>query len=112
LAQEPRGDRRFVGDAIRPVAGSGDATAMARGEPGLPLRFRWREADFEVAAVLARWRETGPCTSGSGERYVRRHWFRIRTTSGEEMEIYCDRQPRRGANPRARWWLFAIVGPR
>ena len=109
MAQEPRGDRRFVGDAIRPVAGSGDATAMARGEPGLPLRFRWRDADFEVAAVLARWRETGPCTSGSGERYVRKHWWRLRTASGEEMEIYCDRQPRRGKNPKARWWLFTVA---
>jgi len=109
LADEPIAARRFIGEPIRPVAGSGDAAAMAQGEPGLPSRFRWRDAEFEVAAVLDRWRETGPCTSGSGERYVRKHWWRLRTVSGEEMEIYCDRQPRRGRNPKARWWLFTVA---
>jgi len=32
----------------------------------------------------------------------------VRTTTGEEMQIYCDRQPRRGKSPKARWWLFTI----
>jgi len=98
----------FVGDSITPVAGAADARAMAQGAPGLPARFIWRGREYQVAEVLKTWKELGPCTSGSPERYVRKHWFAVRTASGEEMEIYCDRQPRRGKSPKARWWLFTI----
>jgi hypothetical protein len=28
------------------------------------------------------------------------------------MEIYCDRQARRGKSPKARWWLFTLTEPR
>jgi hypothetical protein len=100
---------QFVSEALRPMGASTDAGAMARGEPALPAAFLWRGVEYPVAAVLKRWRETGPCTSGSGEQYVRRHRFRILTSTGDEWEVYCDRQARRGKNPKARWWLFAIT---
>lgn len=103
--------KRFIGEALRPAGGPADARAMVRGEPGLPARFVWRGAEYKVTAVLERWRETGPCTSGSGEKYVRKHRFRILTSTGDAWELYCDRQPRRGKSPRARWWLFAITEP-
>jgi hypothetical protein len=102
----PRGD--FVGEPVTPVAGTADARAMAQGAPGLPARFVWRGREYRVAAILRTWKELGPCTSGGPERYVRKHWFTVRTTTGEEMQIYCDRQPRRGKSPKARWWLFTI----
>jgi len=100
---------RFVCEAIKPVRGAMDTLGMARGEPGLPLRFLWRGREYAVAEVLERWKETGPCTSGSGERYVRKHWFRVRTTTGEEMKLYCERRPRSGRERLKRWWLYTVA---
>ena len=42
----------FVSELIRPVAGSFDVGGMARGEPGLPSRFMWRDKEYAVAEVL------------------------------------------------------------
>lgn len=103
------GDRteRFVGEAIEPVVSTFDASRMANAEPGLPAEFVWRGEAFAVAAVLRTWRDTGPCRHGSGERYVRKHWFEVVTRDGAVMRIYCDRQAR-GGRQASRWWLFSI----
>lgn len=97
---------RFIGEAITPVAGSFAPAAMAAGEPGLPQAFVWRGRTVEVVAVLRRWHDTGPCSHGSGEMYVRKHWFEVATTAGT-LKLYFERQPRRGRAGR-RWWLFSI----
>lgn len=81
---------------------------MSVGEPGLPARFVWRGTEYGVAQVLEKWKATGPCRHGSGEQYVRRHWFRVETTDGTQMEIYFDRQPR-SRQKKQRWWLATIV---
>jgi hypothetical protein len=99
---------QFIGEPITPVRETADARTMARGGPGLPTRFVWRGRTIEVEAVLATRRSLGPCTSGSGEMYVRKHWFTVRTASGETMTLYFDRQPRRGKSPKARWWLYSL----
>ena len=93
-------------ESVDPLPGSFDARSMARGEPGLPGAFTWRGRTYEVADVERSWKETGV---DRGDRYVRRHVFRIRTTDGTSMELYADRQARRGA---ARWWLRRVVTPR
>jgi hypothetical protein len=98
----------FIGEAIQPVAETIDASRMAAGGPGLPRQFRWRSETLTVAQVLNAWRETGPCRHGSGEQYVRKHWFEVATDSGLKMKLYFERQARSGKNPRARWWLFSI----
>ena len=100
---------QFVSEPIEPVAGTFDASAMALGEPGLPGRFVWRGGEHVVAEVVERWKESGPCSHGSGELYLRKHWYRIRTTEGREMTLYFERQPgRRGGKAAARWWLYTI----
>ncbi len=99
----------FIGERIEPVSGTFDASGMAAGGPGLPWRFRWRGTEYEVAAVLKAWRETGPCRSGSSEQYVRKHWFEVRTTSGEVMALYFERQARSSREKKRRWWLFTVV---
>lgn len=98
---------RFVGEAIRPLAGTGDTARMAIGEPGLPGGFVWRGRTISVTAVLRSWRETGRCHHGSPEMYVRKHWYEVATASGGTMRIYFDRQPR-GGRKGPRWWLFSI----
>jgi hypothetical protein len=99
----------FVSEPIQPVAGTFDAAGMARGEPGLPGRFRWRGREFTVTQELERWRDHGDCRNGSGERYVRRHGFRIRTEDGSIMKLYFQRTVGRGKiSNQARWWLHSI----
>lgn len=101
-----RGDR-FVSEPVAPCPGSFDTGAMAAGEPGLPLRFHWRGDAFEVAAVLERWKDTGPCRHGASEQYVRRHWYRVRTRCGRSVVLYCSRQAPRG-RARREWVLYTI----
>jgi phosphoribosylglycinamide formyltransferase-1 len=74
----------------------------------LPSRFCWGKREVEIAVVLSAWRDTGPCSHGSGEQYVRKHWFRVRTTDGAEMQIYFERQPRSRSAAKARWWLYTV----
>ena len=99
----------FISEPITPDA-SFDPLAMARGEPGLPEKFRWRGREWIVAEVLETSKEYGDCKHGSGERYVRRHCFRIRTTEGHVMRVYFQRTFGR-ARAAARWWLQSVEEP-
>ena len=92
----------FVSEPIKPVVATADTSRMAAGEPGLPREFVWRGETVAIAEVIRSWKDTGPCTHGSGERYVRKHWYEVRTEAGQRMKIYFERQSR----SRQRWWLF------
>ena len=61
---------------------------------------------MRITGVLKTWRETGPCHHGSGEQYVRKHWFAVATDAGLTMNIYFERQAR-SAKKKSRWWLFS-----
>ena len=98
----------FVSELIEPVEGTFDTAGMTRGEPGLPSRFMWRDAEHEVAEVLEKWKESGRCKSGSSEMYLRKHWFKIRCTDGLEMTIYFERQPKSKQQSKKRWWLYTV----
>jgi hypothetical protein len=95
----------FVGEALIPTPGSFDATAMARGEAGCPREFTWRGETHQLAELLSSWKGTG---KDRGETYLRRHWFRIRTTGGLTLSIYCERQSRNTRKPNARWWVYTV----
>jgi hypothetical protein len=86
-----------------------DATAMARGEPGLPGRFVWNQREYAVAQVLRVWKTSsrGLC----GEMYLRRHWYEVQTTSGLRMTLYCERQAKHPKKPMRRWWIYSIDQP-
>jgi hypothetical protein len=101
---------QFVCEALTPVPGTGDAAAMARGQPGLPGRFCWRGREYRIAGVIRQWKSTGPCRSGGGEIYLRRHWYKVLTDPPGVMTIYCDRQAKDRRHPKARWWVYT-VGP-
>ena len=98
----------FIGEPLVPVASTFDPDRMARGAPGLPGVFTWRGQTIRVAAVRREWRETGPCRHGSGEQYVRKHWFEVTTDIRETMKIYFERHDR-GGRKGQRWWLFSIA---
>ena len=97
---------RFISEALEPLTASADTALMASGEPGLPQAFRWRGERIAVRGILRSWHETGPCSHGSPELYLRKHWFEIATDHGR-MRVYFERQPRRGKKG-PRWWLFSI----
>lgn len=99
----------FVGEGITPEDMSFSLSPMAMGKPGLPSKFSWNSRIFEVLEVLAEWKECGDCRHGSGERYVRKHWFRVRTTDGLEMKIYFERQGRSSGG--SRWRLYSLREP-
>ena len=100
----------FISEPIKPVAGTFDLAAMTRAETGLPGRFILRDKEYTVAGVLESWKESGPCRSGGPERYLRKHWFKVRTANGPEMTIYFERQGRTKGQNKIRWWLYTISG--
>lgn len=102
---QPGHDEEFISEPIEPHPGTFDTHAMGRGEPGLPAVFTWRSIEYRVDRLLSTWKTSTP---DMGEMYLRRHWFRIRTTSGQEMVLYCERQVRNRKKPKARWWLYTI----
>jgi len=98
----------LISEAIRVDTATMDAPAHT-GEPGTPRHLTWRKERYEVAQVLDRWKSHGNCTHGSGERYLRRHWMKVRTAEGPVMTLYFERKPRRGAKPgTSRWYLYGV----
>lgn len=116
---------RFVSEPLTPYPAAIETAGMAAGIPGLPRRFTWDGRVHEIARVLESWRESGPERGRRGPRaqtYLRRHWWRIVTSGGLELKIYCERQLRRSrasgprtAHPRprvrgGRWWVYSAKG--
>jgi len=100
---------QLISEPLVPIVATSDTSRMAMGEPGLPAEFQWRGQVIRIAAVLRTWKDTGPCTHGSPERYVRKHWYEVATKDNVTMKIYFDRHPRRHAKRKEpRWWLFSI----
>jgi hypothetical protein len=99
----------FISEPITPDKATADASAMARGQPGLPTGFTWRGRHYAIREVVQTWKQTeAEGHRPGGERYYRKHCFRIRTDSGETMTIYAVRHAKPGENPRRRWWLYTI----
>jgi phosphoribosylglycinamide formyltransferase-1 len=99
--------QHFISEGLKPLTETVIPSSFAIGAPLLPARFLWRNETLCIEAILEQWKETSPCRHGSGERYVRKHWFRLRLVSGEEMTVYFERQLRFHGQGRTRWWLFS-----
>jgi len=98
---------RLVSAELRPVSEAGFLGTPRVGEPGLPGQFRWGKRALVLREVLDLWKESGSCSSGGGERYVRKHWFRARTEDDAVVTLYFERQARTSA--KRRWWLYTIA---
>ena len=99
---------KLISEEVKPVTGTYDLSAMTTGAPGFPGKFVWRNREYVLAEVLERWKDTSDCRHGGDEKYVRKHWYKIRTTCGLIMKIYFERQVKRGSSPKRRWWLYTI----
>jgi Family of unknown function (DUF6504) len=93
--------RRFVSRPLAP-AGDGFITPPSGNEPPVPRAFLWEGRRLVVSSVLRTWRST---KTDRGDAYLKRHWFELQTEDGARVEVYYDREARRGAPA---WWLYAI----
>lgn len=100
--------KEFVGEPLQQV--TFDASSLAAGEPGAPVSFTWRGERHLVTEVLDRWKGVAPDRiHGSDEKYVEKHWFRFRTNTGYQMNVYFDRASSRAAQRfGSRWWLYSL----
>ena len=111
MAPTAADEESFIGEPIIPKPGTFDTSAMATGGPGLPRVFTWRGTEYEVGVVLRAWRTREPGVGRDKDYlYVRKHWYRIRTKSGEVMTLYFDRKPLGGRGKhKQRWFLFSMA---
>ncbi len=98
---------QFISEPIQPAPESFDTSYMADGLPGLPREFSWQGYYFHIVDVLRTWRTTKPCSCGSDERYARRYWFEVKTTSGHILKIYFDKGMH-GSRAEMGWHLFTV----
>ena len=101
-------EMEFISEPITPVEGTLDMQMMARGEPGLPKRFVWRDREYTIGQILEIRKELGGCSHGGSDQYIRKHWFTILTTDGITMKIYFERNPKPGRTSKPRWWLHSL----
>jgi hypothetical protein len=101
---------RLISEPIRPVLDEAADRETPIGEPVLPHRFVWRGEEHTIADVMETWKEYSQGSAAMPDRYLRKHWYRIRTTMGCEMKLYFERKPRSLAQAKQRWWLFSVAG--
>ena len=101
-------DPQLISESLEPQPGSFDVSVMARGEPGLPGCFTWRNQKMVLTEVLDHWKESGPCRHSSRERYIRKHWYKILTGDHQIATLYFDRQARSAGQQKRRWWLYTL----
>lgn len=98
----------FISEPIQPGSGTFHSQSMVKAEPGLPQRFRWRDQEYTIVEVLQVWKESGPDKDGSGQMYLRKHWYKVRTEPDLIMNIYFERQSRSKSQTKKRWWLYTL----
>ena len=106
------GGEELISEPIQPDAGTFDTAAMARGQPGLPDGFTWRDQHYRIEQLLDSWKQSESSTHRpGGERYYRKHFFRILTDTGERMTLYALRHVKQGESAKRRWWLYTVDHP-
>ena len=98
----------FVSEQITPKQGSSDASAMGRGEPGLPGGFTWRGSSVEIVERISAWKHSSREGGGVGDLYLRRHYYKLRMSDGSIWTVYFVRQTPKSGNTKDRWFLYTI----
>ncbi|MBV8345412.1 MAG: hypothetical protein JO190_10530 [Candidatus Eremiobacteraeota bacterium] len=94
--------RKFISAPLA-VAGQGFLTPADGSRPPVPSAFLWDDRTLVITAVLRTWRST---KGDRGDNYLKRHWFELETACGLRLEVYYDREARRGATP---WWIYTVA---
>lgn len=82
--------------------GDGFITAADGSAPPVPGAFSWKEGELRIASVLRSWRST---KDDRRDTYLKRHWFELQTGEDSRIEVYYDREARKGSS---QWWLYTI----
>jgi hypothetical protein len=93
--------RKFVSRPLV-VAGDGFVMPASGSQPPVPRAFLWDDRTLVITAVLRSWRST---KGDRGDTYLKRHWFELETACGLRLEVYYDREARRGTSP---WWIHTV----
>ena len=108
----PKNREKLISEAVKPLFdGEADDIPMVVGEPLVPTALVWRGTTYPVLKVLSSGKGLGPCTHGSGEQYVHKHWYRFETGDGVVMSVYFERRPRARGSKAKRWWLYSMERP-
>ncbi len=108
----PKTNEKLISEAVAPrFDGEADDTPVVVGEPIVPTALVWRGTIYPVLNVLSAGKGLGPCTHGSGEQYVHKHWYRFETTDSVVLRVYFERRPRARGKKAKRWWLYSIETP-
>lgn len=99
----------LISEAIEPLMDETVDLPFQAGEPILPARFRWREREYRIETVVDSWKQYSPGTASMPDRYLRKHWFHVRTHDGAEMKLYFERKARSKGAERSRWWLYTLM---
>jgi hypothetical protein len=103
---------QFVSEPIQPRRQTFDLGSMGRGEPGLPRGFTWRGHSYEIAEKIKAWKHSEPEGGRSaGQRYLRRHYYRLRMSDGSIWTVYFTRQPPGSGPAKSRWFLYTVDRP-
>ena len=97
----------LISEPIKPFVGTFDASAIGRGEPGLPTGFTWRGDEYKIVETLETWKQSDR-EGGTGELYLRRHNYKLRMSDDSIWTIYFLRQTPKTGNPKQRWFLYTI----
>lgn len=98
----------FVSEPITPV-GPSDTSAMARGEPGLPASFKWRDQTLDIIRCIRAWKHSERESSQTrGELYLRRHYYLLEMSDQSQWQVYFTRQPLKSGRATQRWFLYKI----
>ena len=99
--------RLLISEALTPLEGTGDTRRMGLGEPGLPAGFEWRGNGHAIRELVAAWKQSDR-EGGSGQRYLRRHYYRLRMDDGATWTVYFTRQSAKRGSRVPRWFLYTI----
>jgi len=97
----------LISEKIVPFAGTFDASAMGRGEPGLSTGVTWRDEDYTIVERIESWKKSSPEGGLAGnEVYLRRHYYKLRMNDGSVWTVYFIRQTPKSGNAKHRWFLY------
>jgi hypothetical protein len=107
----------FIGE---PIQAEFDRPPLMEKKPGCPDRFVWREETVHIVELLSEWHDYGrrgrmatnmrpthiATASRRGSWGVGRHYFRVRTGSGQIFDLYYDRAPKSVDDRKGDWFLY------
>ena len=108
---------RFIAN---PVEVQFDEPPTLEKNPGCPDRFVWKEEMYQVTEKIGEWQdysrrgrmahnmraEHAEVAESRGSWGVGRHYFRVRTLTGQVFDLYYDRAPKSVDNRKGAWFLY------